>query len=120
MSAERELTRSERTAIKKLVTGMCANYDKEYGCLPLNCDCYMLNKAWTGAYCKYFQNAVLPLDPVLAASLAGDATMGLCPCAFCGTLFPANGRKAYCSDACAGKALRKQKREYIRKRRSRM
>ena len=30
----RELTRAERTAIRKLVTSMCANYDKDYGCLP--------------------------------------------------------------------------------------
>ena len=67
----RELTRSERAAIRKLVTDMCANYDQEYGCLPLDCPCYMLNKWWTGAYCKYFQNAVLPLDPDLEATLTG-------------------------------------------------
>ena len=43
----RELTRQERAAIRKLVTGMCANYDSEYGCLPLDCECYILNKWWT-------------------------------------------------------------------------
>ena len=31
----RELTRQEKTAIRKLVTKWCANYDKDYGCLPL-------------------------------------------------------------------------------------
>ena len=37
----RELTRDERKTIRRLVTGMCANYDSEYGCLPLDCPCYM-------------------------------------------------------------------------------
>ena len=61
----RELTRDERKGIRKLVTEMCANYDRDYGCLPLDCECYMLGKWWTGAYCRYFREAVLPLDPVL-------------------------------------------------------
>lgn len=37
----RELTSREKSRIRKLVTNLCANYDKEYGCLPLDCDCYM-------------------------------------------------------------------------------
>ena len=36
---ERELTVPERRSIRKLVTGSCANYDREYGCLPLDCEC---------------------------------------------------------------------------------
>ena len=41
----RELTRSERAAIRRLVTGLCANYDeREKLCLPLDCPCYMLHK----------------------------------------------------------------------------
>ena len=66
----RELTRDERKKIRSLVTGMCANYDRETGlCLPLDCGCYMLHKCWTGAYCRYFREAVLPLDPELLAAL---------------------------------------------------
>ena len=60
----RELTREEKAKIRKLVKKWCANYDKECGCLPLDCECYMLGKCWTGAYCRYFREAVLPLDPV--------------------------------------------------------
>ena len=57
----RELTRDEKKKIRTLVTGMCANYDRESGlCLPLDCACYMLHKCWTGAYCRYFREAVLP------------------------------------------------------------
>ena len=40
----RELTRKEKTAIRSLVVTWCANYDREYGCLPLDSDCYMLGK----------------------------------------------------------------------------
>jgi len=47
----RELTRKEKAAIRSLVVKWCANYDREMGCLPLDCECYMLGKCWTGAYC---------------------------------------------------------------------
>ena len=66
----RELTRDERKKIRGLVTGMCANYDSETGlCLPLDCPCYMLNKWWTGAYCRYFRHSVLSLNPALETAL---------------------------------------------------
>ena len=112
----RELTRAERAAIRKLVISMCANYDNEYGCLPLNCSCYMLGKCWTGGYCKYFQNSVLPNDPLLEAALMGSA-VEIRQCAECGQPFTVKGKKAYCSTDCEKKALRKQKREYMRKQR---
>ena len=38
----RELTRQEKAAIRSLVKRWCANYDKDIGCLPLDCECYML------------------------------------------------------------------------------
>ena len=68
----RELTREEKRAIRALVTKWCANYDRECGCLPLDCECYMLGKCWTGAYCRYFREAVLPLDPALEVSLLSE------------------------------------------------
>ena len=110
----RELTWRERAAIRKLVTDMCANYDKEYGCLPLDCDCYMLGKCWTGAYCKYFQNAVLPLDPVLEATLTGRAAPETDKCAVCAKAFrTTNNRAQYCK-TCAKTRRRSRQREYQR------
>lgn len=112
----RELTRSERAAIRKLVTGICANYDPEYGCLPLDCPCYMLNKWWTGAYCKYFQNAVLPLDSALEAALTGNnAAQKICP--VCGTPFIPVTSQTYCSEACQQEGNRRKSRERMRKKR---
>ena len=100
----RELTRKEKTAIRSLVVTWCANYDREYGCLPLDSDCYMLGKCWTGSYCRYFRESVLPLDSALEASLMSEGPRP-------------DRRQAYCSAACAKKAHRRQQREYMRKKR---
>ena len=91
----RELTREEKAAIRKLVGKWCANYDREYGCLPLDCECYMFGKCWTGSYCRYFREAVLPLDPALEAALTAEGPMP-------------DFKKAH----------RRQQREYMRKKRA--
>lgn len=113
----RELTRQEKAAIRALVTRWCANYDREYGCLPLDCDCYMLGKGWTGAYCRYFREAVLPLDPGLEAALTARGSMASRPCPVCGRPVPRDGRQRYCSPSCRKVALREQKRTHMRKKR---
>jgi hypothetical protein len=111
----RELTRAERSAIRKLATGICANYDNEYGCLPLDCPCYMLHKWWTGAYCKYFRNALLPLDPVLETAIT-DRTADK-HCAICNKpVYTQGNRVKYCK-ACSATVRRKRQRDYMRKRR---
>lgn len=114
----RELTPKERAAIRRLVVGMCANYDPDYGCLPLDCPCYMLDKWWTGVYCRYFQNAVLPLDPKLEATLTGRAAPDLSICAVCGKPFIPTGKQKYCSAACAEAARLKRQRGYMQKKRA--
>lgn len=114
----RELTREEKAGIKKLVLSMCANYDRDYGCLPLECECYMLTKCWTGAYCRYFREAVLPLDPALEAAIRSEGPPpDFKPCPVCGGPVPLDGRQAYCSQRCAQAARRRQKREHMRKKR---
>ena len=116
----RELTRSERAAIRKQVTELCANYDnQEKLCLPLDCPCYMLNKWWTGSLCRYFREAVLPTDPVLESAITGDDTslkQKVCP--VCGKSYLPTTSQAYCSDFCRTFARRKSERE--RKRRERL
>ena len=81
-------------------------------------ECYMFGKCWTGAYCRYFREAVLPLDPALEAALLTEGPRPeFKPCPICGGAVPVDGRMAYCSESCARIALRRQKREYMRKRR---
>ena len=92
----RELTRKEKTAIRSLVVTWCANYDREYGCLPLDSDCYMLGKCWTGSYCRYFWESVLPLDPALEVALMSEGPrpdFKICP--VCGGPVPPDRRQAY-------------------------
>lgn len=98
---ERELTRSERAAIRKLVLN-CANYDeREKICLPLDCPCYMLHKWWTGCLCRYFENSVLPTVPALETALTGnDTSQRQKKCPVCGKFYLPVTSQAYCSDAC--------------------
>lgn len=114
----RELTREEKAAIRKLVTSLCANYDRVQGCLPLDCECYMLGKCYTGALCRYFRDAVLPADPVLEAALSAEGPppeVKTCP--VCGGTFLPDGRTRYCSAACSHAAHREQQRAHMRKKR---
>ena len=117
---QRELTREEKAAIRKLVTTLCANYDRDYSCLPLDSACYMLGKCWTGAYCRYFREAVLPTAPALEAALTREGPRPeFKPCPVCGGAVAPDRRQAYCSAACAKKAHRRQQREFMRKKRAR-
>jgi|AGTN01.2.fsa_nt_gi hypothetical protein len=96
----RELTAAERRAIRRSVLSECAGYDSEHGCLPLNGDCYMLNKCWTGGYCRYFEETILPAYPVLERALKYEPPANTKLCAICGRPFPTAGRKSYCSEKC--------------------
>ena len=101
----RELTGREKQRIKKLVTSLCANYDKEYGCLPLDCDCPMLGICFTNsALCRYFRKSVLPEDAGLEAVFTQIPTTH---CKQCGKPFPTDGKRVYCSQRCAEEACRK-------------
>lgn len=98
----RELTRSERVSIRRLVTKFCANYDeREKLCLPLDCPCYMLQKWWSGSLCCYFSHSVLPIDIALEARLTGnDTSQRQKQCPVCGNFYLPKTSQAYCSDSC--------------------
>ena len=79
-------------------------------------ECYMLGKCRTGAFCRYFREAVLPLDPMLEATLTQDGPAPetrICP--VCGRVFLPDRRTRYCSSACAKAARLKKQRGYMRK-----
>ena len=104
----RELTGREKRSIRALARGKCANYDAEYGCLPLDCECFMLGKAYAGgALCKWFRNALLPLKPEIEWVFTGGIALDTKPCAVCGKPFPLNWRQSYCSPKCARMNRRK-------------
>ena len=71
-----------------------------------------------GRLLSLLREAVLPLDPALEVSLLSEGPrpdFKICP--VCGGAVPADGRMAYCSESCARIALRRQKRDYMRKKR---
>ena len=114
-SQNRELTGREKQRIKKLITSLCANYDKEYGCLPLDCDCLMFGICYTNsALCRYFRSAVLPTDAKLQAVFSSESTP-LTACRQCGKPFPADRKRMYCSQRCAEEARRRQTAARVRK-----
>lgn len=117
---ERELTRAERIAIRTLVTKECANYDRDYGCLPLDCECYMINKRYTGAYCRYFENSMLPLDTDLEDTLSGRKApvSETRVCGICGETFRMNvNNQVYCSSDCQAEGNRRRSRARMQKKR---
>lgn len=118
-SLSRELTRQERTAIRRLVTDLCANHDNQDRlCLPLDCPCYMMHKWWTGSFCRYFREAVLSVDPALESAITGeDTSLKQKTCPVCGKAYLPTTSQVYCSDSCRTFARRKSGRE--RKRRIR-
>ena len=66
----------------------------------------MLGKWWTGSLCRYFEKAVLPVNPTLERALKGEVPMEIKPCVICGNAFPAAGRRVYCSERCGQKGQR--------------
>ena len=93
----RELSRLERAEIRKLVVESCANYDgQEKLCRPLDCSCYMLQKWWTGSLCRYFREAVLPVDPALESAITGeDTSLKQKKCPVCGRAYLPTTSQAY-------------------------
>lgn len=74
--------------IRKLVTRHCANYDSEYGCLPLECECPMLGVCYTSSacagtfgnqYCQTIPNWKRPcrLYPQNAVSVAANRSRSM-------------------------------------------
>ena len=111
----RELTRQEKAAIRSLVKRWCANYDKDAGCLPLDCECYMFGVCYScSGLCSYFRKAVLPEDKELQAVFE---PIPLAVCKECGKHFQKNGKRAYRSDKCAAEARRTQTAARVRKHR---
>ena len=112
----RELTREEKAAIRKLVTRLCANYDRDVGCLPLDCPCYMLEKCWTGRCAATSGRRCCPMIPCWRRPLLRKAPPPETrPCPVCGRAFLPDGRTRYCSPGCAKAARLKKQRGYMRK-----
>lgn len=111
-------TSTETTSSAATEAEATTDSDKPFAGTTLTWYTTLNGKCWTGAYCHYFREAVLPLDPVLTASICED---GLAPdtrlCSICGRPFLPEGRQSYCSEACKAEGNRRRSRDRMRKKR---
>lgn len=87
------LTAGQCRSIGKLIRHECCNY-VDGRCIVLDCDCcpQMIS---LHILCRWFQNCVLPLVPVLEAEIFHDRKMK--KCAVCGASFIVSSpRSKYC------------------------
>lgn len=71
----RELTRSEKAKIRRAVESACVNYDRGYGCLPLETECYMCAVDHVGSsLCRHFRETILPASPELLTIFQSGGT----------------------------------------------
>ena len=102
--------------VKALIRKECANYINgdclllEWNFEPCRCP-QMISKSLV---CKWFRNAVLPLNTKLLAELSPDAAHKK-SCAVCGNKFISGSNRArYCSE-CAVRIKRQKTRDRARK-----
>ena len=113
----KRLTKEQMPRVRKLVK-QCCNYDGGE-CIALDdgAGCVCVQSISYSPLCRWFRNAVLPLDPVLEAFLLGGPTKR---CASCGEAFvPGSNRAKYCP-ACGKVPQRKMdaakhRRNYVRR-----
>lgn len=118
----RELTTQERKRVREFAHRQCANYDRaNRECPLLDGCCYMATIAFDDSdLCRYFRDAVLPLDTELERLLLKSCwnralSQGKTrECPICGADFPAFGRRVYCSQRCSREADRKFARSRMR------
>ena len=105
---------TQRNAVNALIRRLCANYDRAGGgdCLLLDMPCPQLQSH--SLTCRYFRDAVLPVDKLLHAQIMGQG--GVKTCASCGKPFRAVANRAKYCDGCRQKERRKQKAASERKR----
>ena len=103
--------RSTRSLIRK----ECCNYDSGI-CLAMNSH-HCTQEISCHVWCRWFQDLLLPLDPIFEAEIFHDRPLR--KCSVCGTRFlPASPRSKYCP-ACASKVRRMKNAAYKRSARTR-
>ena len=90
----KRLTQEQLPRVRRLVR-QCCNYDgRECIALDDGAGCPCVQTISYSLLCRWFRNAVLPLDPVLELRLLGGVPKR---CASCGKAFvPGSNRAKYC------------------------
>lgn len=110
---EKELSASEKRAIRRCVKQECSLYDTEYGCLALSTSCYTFSIGYTTSpLCRYFEESILPIHGDLLKMLHRSSTKA---CPICGRYFPLKKHQLYCSEKCSAAARKRKARERVRR-----
>ena len=107
-----QMKESQLRQAKKLIQRLCANYDGGE-CLVLDCDCPQCHSY--SLLCRYFREAVLPVDKELHAEIYGSDKRKKCES--CGKMFVPTGNRAKYCGYCAKVEERKRTRERVRRHR---
>ena len=115
---KRELIGKEIKAVNRLIKTECCNYF-DGNCILLDDGEEHVCPQLISRHlcCKWFEKAVLPLDGILLKGISDGGSGAIKKCASCGGDMIAMGsRKKYC-DVCAKARIRKQKADYMAKKR---
>lgn len=116
-----QMTPAQLKRAKKLIRAECCNYDAQNNeCFALDegDGCVCVQSISYSLLCRWFKEAVLPLDPMLESETLRLENQKICP--RCHSPFvPGSNRQEYCQD-CYKKLRRERKAEYERKRRARV
>lgn len=113
-------TAAERRKVITLIQEECCNHISG-DCVPCDTKCAQIASMRQGSdnpdlVCRWFRDAVLPLDKDLQGSLLAPHNMKKCE--QCGKMFAGGSNSAkYCAD-CSANIQKKLKREYAQKRRN--
>jgi len=107
-----QMTPAQLKKARKLIRAECCNYDAQRGeCFALDegDGCVCVQAVSYSLLCRWFKEAVLPLEPELRIALEPKVTTR--HCASCGKDYIPRGRASkYCPD-CAKKIKRQRERE---------
>lgn len=110
---EKELSASEKRAIRRCVKQECSLYDAEYGCLALNTSCYMFSIGFpTSPLCRYFEESILLIHGDLLKTFHRSSAKA---CPICGRYFPLKKHQLYCSEKCAAIARKRSTKERVQR-----
>jgi hypothetical protein len=111
------MSEKQRRNASVLIKEACANHDSGYCLLLSDYDyepCPQLHS--NSLICKYFRDAVLPMDKLLHAQIMGSESVK--GCEICGEPFRAVSPRAKYCEKCSKARRQKATRERVRKHRS--
>lgn len=114
-----QMTPAQLKRAKKLIRAECCNYDAQNNeCFALDegDGCVCVQSISYSLLCRWFKEAVLPLDPVLEKEVFGLDNKKLCQ--HCRKPFIPKSNRSYLCPECNRRHRKRQQAEFIRNKRA--